>query len=169
MNIDFLNFNHEKYMELAIEEALKAKNCGEVPVGAVIIDADGNILSKAYNSPILLNDPTAHAEIIAIKKAGNVIKNYRLINTTIYVTIEPCIMCMGAIINSRIKRLVFGAHEPKWGSSGSIYDFPNDSRLNHSPEVIKGILENECKSIIKKFFDLRRKTKYSNKGIEKLD
>ena len=148
--------NDEYYMNLAIKEAKKAADTDEVPVGAVIVDNDRKIIGYGYNRPISSSDPTSHAEINAIRMAAGSIKNYRLINTTLYVTIEPCIMCMGAIIHARIKRLVFGADDPKWGAAGSLYNMAEDIRLNHHPEIISGICREKTKHLIKKFFMNKR-------------
>ena len=149
-----MDFNH--MMEEALLEAKKAFGKGEVPVGAVIVGPEGEILAKGYNQPISLNDPTAHAEIIALRGAGALYKNYRLIGTTLFVTVEPCLMCMGALINARVAQLVFGAFDPKAGAAGSLYNLPEDTRLNHRIEVVSGIRENECKSLLQDFFRARR-------------
>ena len=154
--------NHSDIMQSAIQEALKALQKDEVPIGAVLIDEKGKILSSAHNQTISLSDPTAHAEISALRQAGVNTKNYRLLNTVLYVTIEPCIMCMGAIIHARISKLVFGANDPKWGACGSLYDFSKDTRLNHKLEIISGICENECSSLIKNFFKEKRRKKNKN-------
>lgn len=144
------------YMQLAIIEAEKAALMDEVPVGAIIIDDKNKIIGYGHNQPISLNDPTAHAEILALRMAAQNLNNYRLLNTTIYVTLEPCIMCMSAIIHARVKRLVFGANDPKWGGAGSLYDLSSDMRLNHNIETCGGIKSNETSSIIKKFFKNKR-------------
>ncbi|MCP3924378.1 MAG: tRNA adenosine(34) deaminase TadA [Desulfobacterales bacterium] len=149
--------NEKKFMKLALEEAEKAGQKNEVPIGSIIVGNDCEILGSAHNCTISLNDPTAHAEIIALRKAADKIGNYRLIDATLYVTIEPCIMCMGAIIHARIKRVVYGAKDLKWGAAGSLYDFSSDERLNHSPEIISGIHEDLCSDIIKNFFKAKRK------------
>jgi len=115
------------YMDLAIKEAYKAEQIDEVPVGAIIVDESGTIIGVGFNQPISSNDPTSHAEINAIRQASQVLNNYRLVNTSLYVTIEPCVMCMGAIIHARIKRVVYGAGELKWGAAGSLYNMANDS------------------------------------------
>jgi len=119
---------------MALNEAVKARQKDEVPVGALLVAESGKILASSYNQTISLNDPTAHAEILAIRMAAKEIQNYRLLKTTLYVTIEPCIMCMGAIIHARISRVVFGANDPKWGAAGSLYNMAEDIRLNHRPE-----------------------------------
>ena len=143
-------------MNIAISEAEKAGQNNEVPVGAVIVAENGSVLAQAGNQTITIADPTAHAEILVIRKASKLINNYRLLNTTLYVTVEPCLMCMGAVIHARIARLVFGAADPKWGASGSLYDFSNDSRLNHQPDIVSGIHENRCRNLIRNFFRARR-------------
>jgi tRNA(adenine34) deaminase len=139
-------------MTLAIKEAQKAAAKDEVPVGAVIVDKNENIVGRGYNCPISSNDPTSHAEINAMRMASGALNNYRLIDTVLYVTIEPCIMCMGAIIHARIKRIVFGAKDLKWGAASSLYALADDKRLNHHPEVVSGIYEQETKQLIKNFF-----------------
>ncbi|MFH1082081.1 MAG: tRNA adenosine(34) deaminase TadA [Pseudomonadota bacterium] len=137
-------------------EAEQAFSSGEVPVGAVLADAEGRIVARAHNQPIALNDPTAHAEILVLRKAGVVGQNYRLAGSTLVVTIEPCLMCMGAAVNARIARLVFGAYDPKAGAAGSLYDVSRDDRLNHRIEVTAGIMEQECRALLRKFFRARR-------------
>ncbi len=144
--------NDEYYMNLAVKEAIKASERDEVPVGAVIVDKNKDVIGYGYNCPISSNDPTSHAEINAMRMASRVINNYRLIDTTLYVTIEPCIMCMGAIIHARIKRVVFGAKDPKWGAAKSLYTMAEDKRLNHHPEIVSGIYEDKTKQLIKSFF-----------------
>jgi tRNA(adenine34) deaminase len=142
-------------MRIAIDQARQAAAAGEVPVGAVM--ARGEILlAAAANGPIGTNDPTAHAEILAIREAASKSGNYRLLETTLYVTLEPCIMCMGAIIHARIQRLVFGALDPKTGAAQSRYTIGTDDLLNHRLEITGGILEGECSQILKDFFRLRR-------------
>jgi len=141
-----------QFMREALEEARKAGKQGEVPVGAILIDHNRNILSKGGNECIRRNDPTAHAEIIAIRKAASLSKNYRLLDTTLYVTIEPCLMCAGAILQARIKKLVFGAFEPKGGVFGSLYNVADDVRFNHKIKVTSGILAEECRNLMQSFF-----------------
>jgi len=147
---------HIKFINLALEEAKKAGQKDEVPVGAVVVTEKGNILSSAHNQVIGLCDPTAHAEILAIREAASKVQNYRLLNTTLYVTVEPCIMCMGAIIHARISTVVFGAFDPKWGAAGSLYNFSDDTRLNHQLEIVPGICEDECKALMQDFFRSKR-------------
>ena len=146
----------KEFMQIAIGEAQKALALDEVPVGAVLVSQSGNILSAAHNSPISLCDPTGHAEILALRAAGRKIENYRLLNTTLYVTIEPCVMCMGAIMHSRVSNLVFGAFDSKGGAAGSLYNFAADKRFNHRVEIITGICEKECRSLIQDFFRRKR-------------
>jgi len=147
---------HTEFMKLALNEAKKAGQKSEVPIGAVLVAESGDILSASHNQTISLADPTAHAEIITLRKAAQKILNYRLLSTTLYVTIEPCIMCMGAIVHARVSRVVFGAHDPKWGAAGSLYNFAHDPRLNHRPEIIHGICENQCRTLIQGFFREKR-------------
>jgi tRNA(adenine34) deaminase len=146
----------EYYMNLAILEAKKAADIDEVPVGAVIVDKNKDVIGYGYNSPISSNDPTSHAEINAMRMASKAVKNYRLIDTTLYSTIEPCIMCMGAIIHARIRRIVFGTKDPKWGAAGSLYNMAEDKRLNHHPEIVPGIFKEKTKQLIKDFFVNKR-------------
>ena len=143
-------------MQLALKEARKAGNRGEVPVGAVIVDAEGNILAAAGNNSIVAHDPTGHAEMIAMRSAGKRIGNYRLLHTTIYVTIEPCVMCAGAMIHARIGRLVFGAPDPKAGGVVSCYQVGGDGRLNHKLHVDGNILAQECRELLAAFFKEKR-------------
>ena len=147
--------NDEGFIRLALEEARAAYAAGEVPVGAVIIRGD-DILAKAHNSSIVMNDPSAHAEIVAIRKAGDKIGNYRLAGTTLYVTLEPCVMCAGAIIQARISRVVFGADDPRRGGVFSLYRILDDKKLNHSVKITRGILEDECADILSRFFREKR-------------
>ncbi len=142
-------------MELAIEEALEALKKNEVPVGAVIV-IDGEIISKAHNQRETLPDATAHAEIIAIQEACRAINNWRLERATIYITKEPCIMCAGAILNARIKRLVYGCDDPKGGAAKTLYQLLNDPRLNHQVEVLSGVKEEECRRLLTDFFKTLR-------------
>ncbi len=150
------NTRHVLYMQMALEEARKAWDLEEVPVGAVLVDADGTVLARAHNRTIANNDPTAHAEILALRRAAGLVQNYRLLNTTLYVSVEPCVMCMGAIIHARVARVVFGALDPKWGAAGSLYHFGEDQRFNHHPDIIGGILPDECRNLIRDFFRQRR-------------
>ena len=146
----------EKFMRLAIEQASMAGRIGEVPIGAVITDGADNIVSRGYNLRESQNDPTAHAEIIAIRKAGEATGSWRLEDSTIYVTLEPCVMCIGAIILARINRLVFGARDPKAGAVFSVYEIGSDRRLNHTVEVTEGVCAGECSALLKDFFSALR-------------
>ena len=143
------------YMSEALKEAEKAFNSDEVPVGAVIV-YNGKIVARAHNQIKLLKDPTAHAEIIAITQAASYLGNERLINTTMYATIEPCSMCAGALVLARIRRLVYGVGDPKTGACGSVFNITNSRKLNHRIKVSKGILETECAALLKKFFSRLR-------------
>ena len=143
-------------MREALNEALKGFAEGEVPVGAVVATPEGEILARAHNQPIALNDPTAHAEILALRRAGGVCGNYRIEGSTLVVTVEPCVMCMGAAFHARISRIVFGAFDPKWGAAGSLYNLAADDRLNHRIEIVPGVLGTECLKVIQDFFRSRR-------------
>ena len=142
-------------MTEAIAEARRAAAEGEVPVGAVAV-ADGRIVGAGHNQPITLKDPTAHAEILAIRAAASALKTYRLTTLTIYVTLEPCVMCVGAMLNARIVRVVYGARDDKAGALGSVYDIGRDGRLNHRFEVVGGVMESECAELMREFFRARR-------------
>ena len=156
MQSDVMDNGHEHFMQIALVEALKAQAKDEVPVGAVLVDARGGILAAAHNQTIADSDPTAHAEILALRRAAGDAGNYRLLSTSLYVTIEPCVMCMGALIHARVGRIVFGAHDPKWGAAGSLYDFSQDHRFNHRPEIVGGVCLDECRALIKGFFQKKR-------------
>ncbi|MFN3396643.1 MAG: tRNA adenosine(34) deaminase TadA [Thermodesulfovibrionales bacterium] len=146
----------EYFMRLAIKEAGLAFSEGEVPVGAVLVGKDGRIISLAHNKRESLSDPTAHAEIIVLREGAEATGNWRLTDTTLYVTKEPCVMCAGAIVNSRIKKVVYGCLDPKGGGAESLYNILSDRRLNHQVEITKGVLEKECASLLKRFFEERR-------------
>jgi tRNA(adenine34) deaminase len=145
-------------MGQALEQARTALSVGEVPVGAVVVAADGKIVGQGYNHPISSRDPTGHAEIMALREAARSVGNYRLTGMTLVCTLEPCVMCAGAIVHARIARLVFGAHDPKAGAAGSIYNVVADSRLNHQPEVVSGVREAECRQLLQEFFIWKRKS-----------
>jgi tRNA(adenine34) deaminase len=153
---------HEKWMNWALAEAKKAGQLQEVPVGALLLSGENKVLALSHNLCITNMDPTGHAEIIALRMAAQKVQNYRLLNTTLYVTVEPCLMCMGAIIHARVKTVVFGTQDEKWGAAGSLYDLSKDNRLNHQPEIIQGVLEHECKELIQQFFQARRKLSIKN-------
>jgi tRNA(adenine34) deaminase len=144
----------EKFMGEALKEACKAAEREEVPVGAVIVSGE-RIIARGHNQPIKKNDPTAHAEIVALRKACAQQKNYRLAAGVMYVTVEPCAMCLGAIVQARIKRLVFGALDPKAGAVLSIMTFPME-RTNHRMEILGGVLAEECGRVLKNFFKAKR-------------
>ena len=146
-----------RLMEEALVEARRGLSEGEVPVGAIVADQDGRILGRGHNQPVALNDPTAHAEISALRRAGALVGNYRLTGAALVVTIEPCIMCMGAAIQARVGLLVYGSMDPKSGAAGSLYDFSGDSRLNHQVKIVSGVLEEECRDLLVRFFKDRRK------------
>ena len=144
-------------MRLAIDQALNASALGEVPVGAVLV-RDGVVIATGFNQPIGSNDPTAHAEVRAIREAAEILGNYRLTDCDLYVTLEPCAMCAGAIQHSRIRRLVFGASDPKTGACGSVVDLMREPRLNHHCTVEAGVLARECGELLSEFFAERRRT-----------
>jgi tRNA(adenine34) deaminase len=140
-----------EYMRLALEQAGLAPALGEVPIGAVLVQ-DGQVLAQVHNFREVWQDPTAHAEIVAIREAASRLGTWRLTGATLYVTVEPCSMCAGAIIQSRISRLVFGARDPKAGACGSVFNLPEERRLNHKVEVSGGVLERESQELIQTFF-----------------
>jgi len=144
------------FMKQALLLAESAAKNAEVPVGA-LVTFDNDIVGTGENCPIKTNDPSAHAEIIALRNAAKNLKNYRIPGTTLYVTLEPCIMCMGAIIHARVQRVVFGAYDPKTGAAGSLYAIGKDNLLNHHLEITGGICKDECSGLIKNFFRTRRK------------
>jgi tRNA(adenine34) deaminase len=146
---------HEKFMDIAFREAEKAFKIGEIPVGVVIVK-DGVIIGKGYNQVETLKDPTAHAEIIAITAAANHLESKWLEGCTLYVTLEPCIMCAGAIVLARIPTLVFGTFDPKAGACGTLYNIVQDKKLNHRVHVISGVNDLKCKAILKDFFNIMR-------------
>ncbi|MEW6521106.1 MAG: tRNA adenosine(34) deaminase TadA [Thermodesulfobacteriota bacterium] len=147
----------EYYMQLALEQAVLAAQRGEVPVGAVLVDARGAVLAADGNRPIECSDPTAHAEMVVLRQAGRRLANYRLAGTTMYVTIEPCVMCAGAMVHARVSRLVYGADDPKAGGMVSLYQVGRDGRLNHNLEVAGGVLAAECAALLRDFFQRKRK------------
>ncbi len=150
----------EKFMRMAIEAALQAKNLDEVPIGACIFSSDGQLLAENFNRTITETDPTAHAEILVLREAGKKLGNYRLTETTVYTTIEPCVMCAGALVNARIERLVFGAKDERFGAVRSLFQLCDNSDLNHRIEIVGGILEDDCKKLMQDFFrEKRLKTK----------
>ena len=144
------------FMQLALREARKAEERGEVPVGAVVVDETGTVLASAGNRSIVACDPAGHAEIIAMRAAGRKLENYRLLKTTLYVTIEPCVMCAGAMVHARIGRLVFGALDPKAGAVVSQYNIGVDGKLNHMLEIEGRLLADECAELMTAFFKKKR-------------
>ena len=150
-------------MRVAIEQANIAEENGDVPIGAIIV-YQNQIIGKAYNQREQLKDPTAHAEIIALTQAAAYIKSWRLNGCTMYVTLEPCAMCAGALVLARMDRLVFGCDDPKTGACGSLYDIVRDERLNHRLEVTSGVLADECSRILQEFFERRRKENIQQDG-----
>ena len=149
--------NDIEYMIQAIELAREARSAGEVPVGAIVV-LDGEIVGRGFNQPISRHDPSAHAEIMALRDAGRHVGNYRLPECTLYVTLEPCAMCAGAIMHARIKRIVYGTADPKTGAAGSVVDLFKEARLNHHTEIEGGLMAKECGELIRDFFRERRTT-----------
>ncbi len=143
-------------MRLALAQAREAERLGEVPVGAVLV-RDGELIAEGFNQPITLNDPTAHAEVVVLRKAAEAVSNYRLPNSTLYVTVEPCTMCAGSLIHARVKRLVYGAREPRAGAVESQLSVLSEPFYNHRIEVEGGVLERECAELMTNFFARRRK------------
>ena len=149
----------ERFMLEALKEAQRALEKDEVPVGAVIV-RDGKVIARAHNQNVLLKDPTAHAEMVAVTEAAAALQSERLLNTELYVTIEPCAMCAGALVLARVKRIIYGTEDPKAGACGSVMNVARHKRLNHRIPTTSGVLEKECRAIIQEFF--RRKRKKEN-------
>ncbi|MFN5447118.1 MAG: tRNA adenosine(34) deaminase TadA [bacterium] len=145
----------EAFMRMALNAAAEAKLAGEVPVGAVVVK-DGEVISIGYNQPIGRHDPTAHAEIAALRTAAQAVGNYRLVDCTVYVTLEPCVMCAGAMMHARLARVVFGASDPKTGACGSVVNLFAEKKLNHQTHVVGGVLAEECGAMLSTFFSERR-------------
>ena len=145
----------QQYMRMAIEQAQLAAQSGEVPVGAVIVK-DGQVISKAFNKPIANHDPSAHAEMLALREAALYEENYRIPGTTLYVTLEPCAMCSGAMLHARVGRVVYGAQDPKTGAAGSVLDLFSSKQINHQTSVEGGIMGEECGQLLRDFFKGRR-------------
>lgn len=156
VGISSIEDSDQHWMQAVIKLAQKAEELGEVPVGAIIVK-DNVLISEGFNQPISQHDPTSHAEIMALRNAAQELENYRLPNTTLYVTLEPCAMCAGAIIHSRVQRVVFGAFDSKGGAAGSVFSILGTDKLNHRVDVIGGVLEKECAELLKAFFKSRRK------------
>ena len=154
MNID-QTWSQLEFMQLALDLATQAALNGEVPVGAIVVK-DGVVIGRGSNAPVGLHDPTAHAEIIAMREAATYLGNYRLVDCTLYVTLEPCAMCSGAIQHARIARLVYGASDPKTGACGSVVNLMSEPKLNHHTEVLGGVLAEQCGAVLTTFFKQRR-------------
>ncbi len=148
--------NDETFLRAALEQAQLAADAGEVPVGAVIVGPDGDVLARGQNRVLRDSDPTAHAEMVALREAGKALGNYRLEGCALYVTLEPCAMCAGAMIHARIARLVYGAADPKAGAAGSVLSVLNHPQLNHQIQVTSGALAEECGEMLRQFFRQRR-------------
>lgn len=147
--------DHQYWMEQALQLANKAQSLGEVPVGAVLVK-DNQLIGSGFNQPIANNDPSAHAEIMALRDAGSKLKNYRLVDTIMYITLEPCAMCAMAMVHARVNKLVFAAKEPRTGAAGSLYQLTQHSGHNHQIEVVSGVLEEASSALLKSFFRSRR-------------
>jgi tRNA(adenine34) deaminase len=150
-----LESNDEVFMQAALDLARQAAAVDEVPVGAVVV-VDGKIVGRGYNQPIIRHDPTAHAEVMALRDAAQRLGNYRLPDSTLYVTLEPCVMCSGAIMHARVGRVVFGARDPKTGAAGSVVNLYEEAKLNHHAEIEGGVLADECAALLSSFFAARR-------------
>ena len=150
-----MTLSDQDFMRRALELALEASRAGEVPVGAVLV-RDGNIVAQGSNRPISSCDPTAHAEIVALRAAGVALETYRLLDTTLYVTLEPCAMCAGAMVHARVRRLVYGATDPRAGAAGSVFNIVQHPALNHRIEVDGGVLAEQCGALLREFFAERR-------------
>jgi len=151
-----LSIDFEPLMDLALAQARLAEGVGEVPIGAVLLDSNGQVIASGFNQPIRSHDPTAHAEIVALREASRRLSNYRLPETTLIVTVEPCLMCAGALVNARVARVVYGAREPKWGAMESLLSM-RELALNHQIDVVQGVREQECGELLRRFFRGRRK------------
>ncbi|MCM2680111.1 tRNA adenosine(34) deaminase TadA [Echinimonas agarilytica] len=152
-----------EWMQYARALAEKAEALGEVPVGAVLVSAEGDLIAEGFNQSICNHDPTAHAEIMAIRNAGQALENYRLVDTTMYVTLEPCPMCAGAMVHARVGRLVFGAPDPRTGAAGTVFQLVQAEQLNHQMEVLSGVSEQECAEQLRLFF---RKKRQASKALK---
>jgi tRNA(adenine34) deaminase len=152
---------HDDFMRLALDQARRAEAAGEVPIGAVVV-LDGQVVGRGFNRPISEVDPTAHAEIVALREAARAVGNYRLVGADVYVTLEPCLMCVGALVLARVRSVVFGAREPKTGALVSTTQPLEIPTLNHRFEVVEGVLEEECRGIVQAFFRSRRSTTLSD-------
>jgi tRNA(adenine34) deaminase len=146
--------DHEPFMRLALAQAAAARAAGEVPVGAVVV-LEGRVVGRGFNHPVGTSDPTAHAEVLALREAAQAVGNYRLTGATLYATVEPCLMCVGAIVHARVASVVYGAADPKGGAVRSLLD-PNTLPLNHRFEAVEGVLADECRQLLQEFFKERR-------------
>lgn len=158
----------EYWMRYALQLAQRAREQGEVPVGAVLVQGD-KVIGEGWNRPIGQSDPTAHAEIMALRQGGKVLDNYRLLDTTLYVTLEPCVMCAGAMVHSRITRLVYGAKDIKTGAAGSLLDVLGHPGMNHQIEIACGVLAEECAGMLSDFFRMRREQKRALRQAQRAD
>jgi tRNA(adenine34) deaminase len=157
-------YDHQHWMQMALALADKAQALGEVPVGAVLV-RDSKIIGQGFNQPIMNHDPSAHAEIIALREAGKAAENYRLVDTTMYVTLEPCAMCAMAMVHARVSHLVYAAPEPRTGAAGSLYQLLRHNGHNHQIEITCGILEQQSAERLKAFFRARRKSSKTNRPL----
>lgn len=148
-------YSDEHWMQLALEQAQLAERANEVPVGAVLVK-DNQLITSGHNQPIGTHDPSAHAEMVVLRKAGQLLENYRLLDTTLYVTLEPCVMCIGAIIHARVKRVVYGAKDPKAGAVESVFQVADEKSLNHRLDYTAGVLADACGDLLRSFFKRRR-------------
>jgi len=151
-----MRLTDQEYMARALERARRASDAGEVPVGAVLIDVNGKILAEAGNAPVGLRDPSAHAEMLVLREAGRKLENYRLTGTTLYVTLEPCPMCAGALVHARVARVVYATPDPRAGACGTVFNLAQCPSLNHRIDVVNGIGEAESSALLKGFFESRR-------------
>ena len=152
---------HDPFMRLALDEARRAEAAGEVPIGAVVV-LDGQVIGRGFNRPISDVDPTAHAEMVALREAARAVNNYRIVGADVYVTLEPCLMCVGAMVLARVRTVVFGAREPKTGALVSTTQPLEIPTLNHRFDVVEGVLETECRGVVQAFFRTRRSTTTSD-------
>ena len=160
--------NDAYWMKQALALAQKAWVQGEVPVGAILV-LDDEVIGQGWNRPITRHDPPAHAEILALQQGGQIVQNYRLLNATLYVTLEPCVMCAGAMVHSRIKRLVYGASDLKTGAAGSLLDVLRHPGMNHQIEITAGVMANECSEMLSQFFQQRREQKKAEREARRLN
>lgn len=156
--------DEHRWMQMALMQADQARELGEVPVGAVIVDADGNVVASGHNRTITDHDPTAHAEIVALRQATRLMGNYRVPELSLYVTLEPCSMCLGAMLHARLKEIVFAASDPKTGACGGLFDLASNTCLNHQTAVRHGLLTQECSQMLRQFFRERRLTAKARSG-----